>query len=111
MSERKELEINEDEFDWARARVQEGRPHGTVVSVRLDPDEAARLRELASTLGLNMSQVLRQALAQFPPRREGLLLAWRAWTSGGVDWVREVERPSDATSTELRPRIRETVSG
>ncbi len=61
MTKNNDLEIGKDELDWSRAEVQEGRPHGVVVSVRLDAHEAGRLRELASTLGLNMSQVSRQA--------------------------------------------------
>jgi hypothetical protein len=107
--------IESDELDWERAEVHPGRPHGTVVSVRLSAAEADQLRELASQLDLTMSQVLRRALADFEslPTRQ----PWQVFTYGGVDWPHTVrllhpDRPHEPqpTSTELRPRIRERVS-
>lgn len=64
-------QIVPEELDWAEAVVQEGRHPGTVVSVRLDASEAARLRSLADAIGLNVSQVLRRALAEYEPNTEG----------------------------------------
>lgn len=63
-------QIDPEELDWAEAVVHEGRQPGAVVSVRLDPVEAARLRSLADALGLNVSQVLRRALAEYRPDTE-----------------------------------------
>lgn len=114
MTNRNQVEIGTDELDWEHAEVREGRAHGVVVSVRLDADEAARLRHLAATLGLNMSQVLRQGLADFDPGRERQLLSSRAFTFGGVDWIGTiaVEPPPQGESrTELQPRIREVLPG
>lgn len=104
--------IDPEELDWEQAEVHEGRPHGTVVSVRMDAAEAERLRTLASQLGLNMSQVLRRALADFEPQPRALL-TWHAFTFGGVDWPMSLrvhpEIPVAESSTELRARIRERV--
>ena len=107
--------IEPDELDWERAEVHPGRPHGTVVSVRLGAPEAEQLRELAAELDLTMSQVLRRALAEF-----GFLQVRRSWqpfTYGGVDWPHTVRllhpdrrHEPQLTSTELRPRIRERVT-
>lgn len=63
-------QIDPEELDWAEAVVHEGRQPGVVVSVRLDPVEAARLRSLADTLGLNVSQVVRRALSEYEPENE-----------------------------------------
>lgn len=63
-------EIGSDELDWEHADVREGRQSAAVVSVRLDNAESARLRALASSLGMNLSQVLRQALAAYDPAGE-----------------------------------------
>lgn len=60
-------EIRSDELDWSHAVVQEGRAAGAVVSVRLNSSETAHLRRLADSLGLNLSQVLRRALAAYDP--------------------------------------------
>jgi len=54
-----------EQMDWEHAEAVEGKPHGVVISIRLDPTEAERLRTLASDLHLNMSQVVRRALATF----------------------------------------------
>jgi predicted transcriptional regulator len=79
--------IDPEELDWVEAVVHEGRQPGAVVSVRLDADEAARLRRLAEALGLNVSQVLRRALADYQPdtergARDPVLLS--AFTYGGT---------------------------
>jgi Ribbon-helix-helix protein, copG family len=63
-----ETNIGSDELDWENAQVHEGRQPGVVVSVRLGPAEAARLRGLADASGLTVSQVIRQALAEFEPK-------------------------------------------
>jgi hypothetical protein len=80
-------EIGLDELDWEEAVVREGRLPGAVVSVRLDPAETARLRHLANSLGMNLSQVLRRALAGFDPdeahSRERPLIVG-AFTYGGT---------------------------
>ncbi len=108
-------EIKSEDLEWQRAVVQEGRPHGTVISVRLDAGEAERLRRLAETLRLNMSQVLRQALADFDPRVGRAGVTWRPFTFGGVNWPTKVEidpnEPRAESRTELAPRISETLAG
>jgi len=74
-----EHEIATEDLDWAHAEVREGRPHGTVVSVRLSAAEADRLRDIADHLGLNLSQVLRRALADYEPaddHRQGIDVVW-----------------------------------
>jgi len=58
-------DISPDELAWDEAVVEEGRRPGAVVSVRLDADETARLRALADSLDLNLSQVIRRALAAY----------------------------------------------
>ena len=67
MSEHETNEIATDELAWDEATVEEGRRPGAVVSVRLDPDETAKLRTLADSLGLNLSQVIRRALDTYEP--------------------------------------------
>jgi hypothetical protein len=61
------IEIDSADVDWDKAEVREGRQPAAVVSVRLSPEEAARLREYAESLGVTVSEVLRQALAAFEP--------------------------------------------
>ena len=70
MTERNTPSISSHELDWDEAEVREGRQPGAVVSVRLGPAEAARLRALADSSGLNVSQVIRRALAEFGSKRE-----------------------------------------
>ena len=62
-----EIERYREEMDWAAAEARSGSAHGVVISVRLDESDADRLRSLASELDLNMSQVVRRALASFDP--------------------------------------------
>jgi hypothetical protein len=123
MTQNDRPEINTDELDWDNAVVREGRPHGAVVSVRLDPAEAARLRSIAASLGVNLSQVLRRALADYDPtqaarKQRGTASGVIAITFGGgvATWQRplvtsrkgslfsdeptESGWPGDATSTE-----------
>ena len=107
--------IQSDELDWEGAEVHPGRPHGTVVSVRLSAPEAEHLRELASELDLTMSEVLRRALADFESLQARQPL--HVFTYGGVEWPHTVrllhsDHPHEPqpTSTELRPRIRERVT-
>jgi predicted transcriptional regulator len=98
--------------------------HGTVVSVRLDAAEAERLRKVATELQLNMSQVLRRALANFDPEahlqdqvRSTLRAYVRAFTFGGTSFVgrvhvhpegeeRSLEFPE---STTVDARVRERI--
>jgi hypothetical protein len=93
MSKRKKTDQDRDveisayraEMDLDSPTVQDGRPHGVVVSVRLDAEEAERLRGLAASLDLNMSQVLRRALNAFEPGEAGTFrLLVR--TQGAPDW-------------------------
>ncbi len=56
-----------DEMDLDAATPRAGRPHGSVVSVRLEPDEAKRVRRIAEAEGLTLSQVMRRALAAYVP--------------------------------------------
>jgi hypothetical protein len=83
-----ETTIGSDELDWENAQVHEGRQPGVVVSVRLGPAEAARLRGLADASGLTVSQVIRQALAEFEPNgaqhKERRRLFVAAFTYGGA---------------------------
>jgi len=65
MTDSSEPSISADELDWKNAEVQEGRQPGVVVSVRLGPAEAARVRVLAESAGLTVSQVIRRALAEY----------------------------------------------
>jgi len=74
-------EIGTEELDWEGSVVHDGRQAGSVVSVRLDAVETARLRRLADGLGLNVSQVLRRALADFQPQPERRVFV--AFTHGG----------------------------
>lgn len=74
-------EIGTAELDWDGSVVHDGRESGAVVSVRLDPGETARLRRLAEELGLNVSQLLRRALAEYQPHTERRVLV--AFTHGG----------------------------
>ena len=112
MTDPRNPEISADELEWSEAVVAEGRQPGTVVSVRLDPDEAARLRQLADTLGLNVSQVMRRALAAFSPsddaQRRHLFLG--AFTYGGIapmvherifyNWLRVEQLPMPSERRE-----------
>jgi hypothetical protein len=110
-------------MDWSGAERREGKPTGTVVSVRLHADEAERLRGLAASLELNMSQVLRQALSDFDPAsdrfRHALIQYISPFTFGGGTWigrrtVREedsaeeadlAESPSKTIDTRVRERV------
>jgi hypothetical protein len=86
MSESRER-IGSDELDWENAQVHEGRQPGAVVSVRLGPAEATRLRGLAVASGLTVSQVIRMALAEFEPQpaeHAGKKLFVSAFTYGGA---------------------------
>lgn len=65
-----ETKIDPDDLDWEHAEVREGRQPASVISVRLDDAETGRLRALADSLGLNVSQVLRRALAAYEPAQE-----------------------------------------
>jgi len=112
----KEIMRFRSEMDFEHAEVREGSKGGTVVSVRLTANEAARLRGLASSLGLNLSQVLRQALEAFEPKAAHPGHPWtEAFTFGGVaSWPSALrispEQPESAESTTVRTRIREKVS-
>jgi Ribbon-helix-helix protein, copG family len=77
------------EMDWEHAEVAEGKPHGVAISVRLDAAEADRLRSLAASLHLNMSQVLRRALAEYDPNpsSSGRPSLHRPFTLGGASWT------------------------
>ena len=79
-------EISTDELAWDEAVTHEGRRPGAVVSVRLDEDETARLRALAAHLDLNLSQVIRRALAAFETEAEraGTRVVLGAFTYGGT---------------------------
>jgi hypothetical protein len=79
-------EINADEIEWDEAVIGEGRQPGSVVSVRLDPEETARLRQLANALGVTVSQVLRRALAAYDPAGDATTsreILSRVFTYGG----------------------------
>lgn len=79
-------DISSEELAWDEAVVEEGRQPGAVVSVRLDPEEAERLRAMADSLDLNVSQLLRRALAEYSPEKEqkaGRVLL-SAFTYGGT---------------------------
>lgn len=54
-----------DEMDFDRAVRRPGKPHGVVVSVRLDEDEARELRSLAETEQRTLSQLVRQAVSTY----------------------------------------------
>ena len=79
-------EISSEELAWDEASVQEGRRPGAVVSVRLDAEETARLRGFADRFDLNVSQVVRRALADYNPDKaqaaERVFLS--AFTYGGT---------------------------
>ena len=104
------------EMDLEGAEAREGRAHGAVVSVRLNPDEAARLREIASSMGLNLSQVLRRALEAYEAELAGHSLSLvQAFTFGGVarspsTLVIRPEQPSVGESGTVQTRVREKVS-
>lgn len=55
----------QEEMDLERAERRPGRPHGVVVSVRLDEDEARQLRSLAEAERRTLSQLVRQAVSSF----------------------------------------------
>jgi len=107
-------------MDWEHAEVAEGKPHGVVISVRLDAEEADRLRSLATNLHLNMSQVLRRALAEYDPNPSGsdwpslhgpLTLGGASWT--GVVRLIEAGEPKSwdrSESTTIDVRLRERVT-
>lgn len=118
-----EIAAYKAEMDWAGVEKREGKPAGTVVSVRLDAEDAERLRTFASSLGLNMSQVLRQALSDFEPTsdrvREALRLYISPFTFGGATWIGQLtvrqedsaERPdlAETPSKTIDTRVRERI--
>lgn len=120
-----EIASYEAEMDWSGAERREGKPTGTVVSVRLDADEAERLRGLAKSLGLNMSQVLRQALSDFNPAsdrvRQALFEYISPFTFGGATWMgrltvrqedsQEEEDLFESPSKTIDTRVRERIPG
>lgn len=79
-------EIRTDDLTWDEAVVEEGRRPGSVVSVRLDADETARLRRLAESSGLNLSQVIRRAVAAYEAeeREPAARVVLGAFTHGGA---------------------------
>jgi hypothetical protein len=110
-----------EQMDWDNAETVEGKPHGVVISVRLDPTEAENLRTLASDLHLNMSQVMRRALAAFDPTKQSVRAgtAFGPLTFGGAGWTGSVsvslagegaEPYSRPESTTIDTRVRERVT-
>lgn len=113
------------EMDWDAAELRSGRPHGVVVSVRLDSAEADRLRALAAQLDMNMSQVLRRALGSFDSAQASIsdlmksliTASMRAYTFGGGTWVGKahvrskdeeehlMEPPTETVVRQIRERI------
>lgn len=102
-----EIDRYRDEMDWDQAESRPGKSHGVVVSVRLDEGEAERLRSLASDLDLNMSQVLRRALASFDPtagsgRMIKAILAYQsAFTFGGANFLGRLSVRPEGVEGEL----------
>jgi Ribbon-helix-helix protein, copG family len=88
------------EMDWEHAEVAEGKPHGVAISVRLDAAEADRLRSLAASLHLNMSQVLRRALAEY----DHLVQAGRRCTDRSHSAAR-LGQAWFASSRQANPRV------
>ena len=69
MTDDKTTEIDPGDVDWDGAVVREGRQPATVVSVRLSPDEAVRLRVHADALGVTVSEVLGRRSPRLSPGR------------------------------------------
>jgi hypothetical protein len=68
MSKRKDIPNHDElqgEVDLEHAVGRPGKPHGVVVSVRLDEDEAQQLRSLAETERRTLSQLVRQAVSSY----------------------------------------------
>lgn len=118
-----ETAASKAEMDWDKAERRPGRPAGTVVSVRLDSDETARLHDFAASLGLSMSQVLRQALTSFDPETSSQVSrrwALSPFTFGGAAWIGQVavmegsEKRTDLSespSKTIDTRVRELLPG
>jgi ribbon-helix-helix CopG family protein len=70
MTDEGKTEIGTDELDWGAAQVHDGRQPAVVISVRLGPAEASRLRASADASGLTVSQVIRNALAEYEAKGE-----------------------------------------
>ncbi len=116
-----ETDTMRDQMDWENAEVVQGKPHGVVISVRLDAAEAEHLRTVASDLHLNMSQVMRRALAAFDPQGHIVqeLPIFGPITVGGAAWTGSVSvRPAGEAveqwtrpeSTTIDTRVRERVT-
>lgn len=56
------------EHDHDEVQVHEGRPAGTVLSVRLGPDDAKLLMELRARHGGTLSDIVRQGLRALAER-------------------------------------------
>lgn len=85
-----------DEMDFDRAVRRPGKPHGVVVSVRLDEGEARELRSMAEVEHRTLSQLVRQAINSY-------------LTSPATDWrVADLPRTSGGGSAAGRIRIQLT---
>jgi hypothetical protein len=74
----------QEEMDLEHAVRRPGRPHGVVVSVRLDEDEAQQLRDLAKLERRTLSQLVRQAVSSYlASPTSGRRVADMPHTSGG----------------------------
>lgn len=131
MTEDKIRDIEPDEVDWDNAVVREGQQAGSVVSVRLSPEETVRLRLHADMAGVTVSQLLRRALAAYEPSAKGepsrkvfvsaftyaagIPASFEAgWTYSGLQqlwWAHSLARAGTAVPTATEPtRIVERVT-
>jgi predicted transcriptional regulator len=112
--------IESSDLDWDKAVVRPGHPHGAVVSVRLDPADADRLRTLAAQLDLNLSQVIRRALAAFEPARLQAIQRQLAQTLQGFTYggsavnlisysVVYPQRPEEAKRLETAEQVKSST--
>ena len=105
-------QIEAEELDWEHAEVHEGRQAASVISVRLSDAEGARLRALANSSGMNISQVLRKALAAYDPARENQSrrVFISAFTYGGIVPL-AYEHVGSYNAAQLWPAKEERRSG
>jgi Ribbon-helix-helix protein, copG family len=129
MSSRKQelspIELQQ-EMDLEHAVRRPGRPHGVVVSVRLEEEEARQLRDLAKRERRTLSQLVRQAVSSYlssptgarriadVPRTSGggsaagqitIRLAGHRLPVGETDMVESVETSAQVSSTVVPVRI------
>ena len=79
--------VRRDDFEIGDGPIEvERKPRaGVAISVRLSPDEADRLQQLAEERGITISQLVRQALGAFlrgQPARQPALPPWTSTIAG-----------------------------